>query len=204
MLRPRTKAIAILSVATAPLALTFAPASAAPAPPAPVIEIATLNGSGCPPGTVKVAPDPDGFTIKYSGYTASVGGDAKPTDSRKNCQVSLKVTVPEGLTYAVEKVDFRGTGGMEPTTTGVLKSNFYFAGHPSTSSITREIPGPVAGDWQRNERWVELLWPQCGEQRNLNLNTELRVTASDKSKANFLSMNSDLGTSYHFNWKTCP
>ncbi|TDB88282.1 DUF4360 domain-containing protein [Actinomadura sp. KC216] len=207
MTHPRTRATAILSVALASLALTFAPASAAPAPPAPItpaVEIATLVGSGCPPGTVTATPVPDGFTIKYSGYTARTGGDAKPTDARKNCQVALKVTVPEGLTYTVERVDFHGSGHLEPAATGTVKSLFYFSGSPSTGPIRREIRGPLAGEWRLTERLIQLLWPGCGEERNLNLNTELRVTAPDTSKPNSFGLNSDLRTSYHLGWKTCP
>ncbi|WP_171064405.1 DUF4360 domain-containing protein [Actinomadura soli] len=204
MLHPRIKATAILGVALAPLALTFAPASAALEPPTPTIEIASLNGSGCPPGTVTAIPNPGSFTLKYSGHTAKLGGDAKPTDARKNCQISLKVTLPEGLVYAVERVEHNGTANLEPTTTGSLKSMFYFAGSPQAGVYRKQIPGPVAGAWQVTERLIQLLWQRCGEQRNLNLNTELLMTSSDKSKPNSLSMNSDLGTSYHLNWKTCP
>ncbi len=64
-----------------------------PTPPPPdriVIDVVTVNGSGCPAGTaaIAVSPDNQAFTVTYSDYLAQVGVGSKPTDFRKNCQDS--------------------------------------------------------------------------------------------------------------------
>jgi len=102
------------------VASLFAPAAFAPSafpttPPPPdriVIDVVTVNGSGCPAGTaaVAVAEDNTAFTVTYSDYLAQVGVGAKPTDFRKNCQLSLRVHVPQGFTYAIAQADYRGFG----------------------------------------------------------------------------------------------
>jgi len=45
-----------------------------------IIDVITVNGTGCPAGTaaVSVLPDNTGFTLSYAAYTAQVGvGDAQ-------------------------------------------------------------------------------------------------------------------------------
>ena len=57
---------------------------------------------------------------------------------------------------------------------------------------------------------ASLNWEPCGQERNFNINTELRVaagTSNPKTTTSFLSMDSTDGsitTTYHFAWKTCP
>ena len=57
--------------------------------------------------------------------------------------------------------------------------------------------------------YADLVWAPCGEERNLNVNTELRVYpgASNPQALSFMSMDSTDGsvsTVYHFAWKECP
>jgi hypothetical protein len=118
-------------------------ASSAYADPPPsdhiVIDVITVNGSGCPAGTAAVAVSPDNtaFTVTYSNYTAQVGVGAGPTDL------------------------------------------------------------------------AALVFAPCGVQRNLNVNTELRVAAgtSDPTQTtSFMTMDSTDGaitTTYHFAWQQC-
>ncbi|MGH3240292.1 MAG: DUF4360 domain-containing protein [Spirillospora sp.] len=202
----RTKAIAALCVALALPAATFSPASAAPTPRAPqepTYEIATVNGSGCPPGSVTVTPEATGFSVMYTRFTAKVGGTATPTDFRKNCQIALNVTVPEGMTYAVKGVDHRGYAELGPATTGQLKSSFYFSGHAQTGMHTKDIPGPDGNYWLLSYRVppADLQWIRCYDVARLNLNTEVRLASSDKSQPAIVDVNAEFGTSYYLEWK---
>jgi Domain of unknown function (DUF4360) len=186
-------------------------------PPPPdkiVIDVATVNGSGCPAGTaaVAVAPDNTAFTVTYSSYTAQVGVGAQPTDLRKNCQLNLRVHVPSGFTYAIAEADYRGFGHLEKGATGQERANYYFQGNAPTAFISHNLNGPFDDDWQNTDTTdiASLVWEPCGQERNFNINTELRVaagTSNPKTTTSFLSMDStDLGiqTTYHFAWKTCP
>src|SRR5690606_10032907 len=95
--------------------------SLVPPPPGQVtVDLVTVNGSGCPAGTTAVAVSPDNtaFTVTYSDYLAQVGLGARPIDARKNCQLSVVVHVPQGLTYAVAQADYRGYAYLEPGASG--------------------------------------------------------------------------------------
>jgi hypothetical protein len=186
-------------------------------PPPPdkiVIDVATVNGSGCPAGTaaVAVAPDNTAFTVTYSDYLAQVGVGAKPTDARKNCQLNLQVHVPQGFTYAIAEADYRGYAYLENGATGLERANYYFQGQSQTAAISHPFAGPYDDDWQTTDK-VDvgaLVFAPCGEKRNLNVNTELRVGAGSsdpKTTTSYMSMDSTDGsitTIYHFAWKTCP
>ncbi|MFE9368336.1 DUF4360 domain-containing protein [Streptomyces sp. NPDC006711] len=178
-----------------------------------VIEIATVNGSGCPLGTAAVAVSPDNtaFTVTYSQYLAQVGTGSKPTDFRKNCQLNLIVHVPSGFTYAVASADYRGYAHLESGASATQKASYYFQGSPDTASRSHPFTGPYDDNWEATDStdWGQLVWAPCGVQRNFNINTELRASAgtSDPHTNSFITMDStdgDIQTIYHLAWKECP
>ncbi|MCP3819695.1 DUF4360 domain-containing protein [Streptomyces sp. A3M-1-3] len=179
-----------------------------------VIELATVNGSGCPEGTaaVAVAPDNTAFTVTYSEYLAQVGVGASPTDFRKNCQLNLRVHVPQGFTYAIARADYRGYAYLEKGATAQERANYYFQGMPQTVHKTHPFKGPYNDNWQASDETevAALVWAPCGEKRNFNINTELRVsagTSDPKKTTSFMTMDSTdagISTIYHLAWKECP
>lgn len=216
--------IKILSAGTAAaaasllLAGTTAPSSAAgsftPPPPGRItIGVATVNGSGCRPGStaVSVAPDNTAFTVTYSEYLAQAGGSSKPADSRKNCQIALRVNVPQGYTYAIARADYRGFASLNREATGIQQAGYYFQGYPQTYRMTHTFTGPRSDNWQASDQVdVEaLVFAPCGAQRNFNINTELRTSTRNGSAdpVSFMAMDStdgSINTVYQFAWKTCP
>ena len=185
-----------------------------PPPDHIAIDVVTVNGSGCRSGTAAVAVSPDNkaFTVTYSEYLAQVGVGAKPTDFRKNCQLNLRVNVPQGFTYGIAQADYRGFGHLERGATGMERANYYFQGMSQTAYKSHSWKGPLSDDWQATDK-VEvaaIVYHPCGEKRNFNINTELRLNAgaSDPKKTtSFMTMDSTDGainTKYHFSWKRCP
>ncbi|WP_420717177.1 DUF4360 domain-containing protein [Streptomyces sp. H27-G5] len=133
-----------------------------------------------------------------------------PPEGRKNCQLALTVHVPQGFTYAVSKVDYRGYGNLEQGATGTQKASYYFQGMSQTASRTHTFHGRLNNNWQVTDTTdIEaLVFAPCGAQRNFNINTELRTTAgTDTSKTSYMAVDSTDGTInsvYHFSWKSCP
>jgi len=210
----------LLALATS--LLTAAPASAdksvwLPSPPPAdriVIDVVTVNGSGCPAGTAAVAVslDNEAFTVTYSAYLAQVGVGALPTDFRKNCQISLVVHVPQGFTYAIAQADYRGFASIATGANFAERANYYFQGQTPTTYMTHTWNGAFVDDWQSTDTTdlASLVYAPCGALRNFNINTELRVnagTSDTKKTTSFASMDSTDGsitTTYHFHWATCP
>ncbi|MCM6779074.1 DUF4360 domain-containing protein [Nocardia sp. CDC159] len=202
--------------------VSSSPAFGAPAPEWPtvpptdkiIIDVATVNGTGCPPGTaaVAVSPDNEAFTVTYSEYTAQVGVGSTPTDFRKNCQINLKVHVPQGFTYGIASADYRGFASLEKGATALQRARYYFQGNSPTQFVDHTFKGPFVEDWQKTDTTEvgAIVYKPCGESRNFNINTQLRVdagTSDPKKTTSFITMDSTDGniqTTYHFAWKKCP
>ena len=206
-------AVAALLTTALPASHTASPVFDNPPPDKIVIDVATVNGSGCPQGTAAVAVSPDNtaFTVTYSQYLAQAGGNSDPTAFRRNCQLNLIVHVPQGFTYAIASADYRGFLSLQPGASATQKASYYFQGSPNTVPKTHPFSGTYNDDWQATDStdWAQLVWAPCGVQRNFNINTEVRVNAgsSSPSKVSFMTMDStdgDISTIYHMAWKECP
>jgi hypothetical protein len=184
------------------------------APPDKItIDIATVNGSGCRQGTAATAVSEDNtaFTVTYSEYLAKVGVGTTPTDARKNCQLSLVVHVPQGFTYAIASVDYRGYASLTSGATATQKASYYFQGSPDTASRSHPFRGPLDDNWQATDstEWGQMVWAPCGVKRNFNINTEVRVnlgTSDPKTTTSFMTMDStdgEINTIYRLAWKEC-
>ncbi|MGP4004203.1 DUF4360 domain-containing protein [Streptomyces sp. 8N706] len=204
---------AMAALLASPISVQGTPPSAPVPPDKIVVELATVNGSGCPEGTaaVAVAPDNTAFTVTYSDYMAKVGAGADPTAFRKNCQLNLRVHVPQGFTYAIAAADYRGFAHLERGATALQKANYYFQGSPHTTDARHPFNGPYSDDWQTSDVTdiAAYVWAPCGEKRNFNINTELRVDAGSSNPAttSFMAMDStdaSVNTIYRLAWKECP
>lgn len=176
------------------------------------VGIQTINGSGCSAGTAAVAANADNtaFTVTYSDYLAAAGAGASPIDFRKNCQLSLVLDVPSGFTYAIQSVDYRGYAYLADGASGLEQASYYHMGSAETTSSSQTFNGPYDDNWQvtDSKEWAELVWAPCGEKRNFNINTELRVYrgSSDGRTTSLMTMDSTdsaVSTQYHLAWKEC-
>lgn len=202
----------LASLATSPVPVGPAadPVSAAPSERV-TIDVATVNGSGCPAGTAKVETSADNtaFAVSYSDYLAADGAGAAPTDIRKNCQLSLRVTVPAGFTFAIARAEYAGFARLADGAVGAQLASYYFAGNSETAQVGHDFTGPMNGGWRTTDTAAAALWAPCGPLRNLNINTELRVDARTDAAArstSFLTMDSTRGavrTVYHLAWRGC-
>lgn len=215
MLRRITAGTALIGTLT-----MIAPAVASPKPaPEPdtklVINVASAHGSGCPDGHADVQVVPDStttFTVGYSQYnTASVGPDSMPLDFRKNCQLALDIEMPRGFTFAVAGAEYRGYASLKPGAYGEHAAGYYFAGHAQTGRNRHDLKGPLEGSWGYTDTLgsAALSYLPCGEQRPLNITTELRVNAGSsdpQEHTSFLSMDSSgpsINATYRIKWKSC-
>jgi hypothetical protein len=175
-----------------------------------VIDLVAMAGSGCRPGTADVAVSPDNkaFTAIYSEYLAQAGPGIPAAEGRKNCQLNVLVHVPQGFTFAIAKVDYRGYGSLAAGSTAVQRANYYFQGMTQSTFVNHPLAAPLDDNWIASDEVpvAAMVWHPCGELRNLNINTELRVTKGPSSNTSFVTMDSTDGsiqTTYHFAWRTC-
>jgi hypothetical protein len=176
-----------------------------------VIDLVAMAGSGCRPGTADVAVSPDNtaFTTIYSDYLVEAGPGISTTAGRRNCQLNVLVHAPAGYTFAIVKVDYRGYGLLSRGAIASARANYYFQGMTQSTFSNHPIPAPLDDNWMVSDEVpiASLVWHPCGEHRNLNINTELRLSKGTSTEASFLTMDSTDGsieTMYHLAWQPCP
>jgi hypothetical protein len=155
--------------------------------------------------------DNTAFTVTYGSYLAAIGPGIPVTDFRKNCQLSLRINVPQGFTYAIASVDYRGYAYLAAGASGLEQANYYFMGSGANAMVGHTFKGPMDANWQTTDKAdiAAMVWAPCGVQRNLNINTELRVYAgtSDPDRSTSLmtmdSTDTDVSTIYHLSWRSC-
>lgn len=205
------KALAVAGAAMVSLVSIPAVAGADEIPPGKVtVDVATINGSGCKKDTaaVVVSDDNTSFTVSYSDFVAEAGPDSPATAGRKNCQLALRVHVPQGFTYAITQADFRGYANLLEGAKGLHRTNYYIQGSPNNSHADERFEGPYDDNWIVTDRHAhaDLVWSPCGETKLFNVNTELRVNTADSSGTSFMTMDSTDGSSrtqFQWAWKRC-
>jgi len=200
---------AVLAVFCTALALSpSTPAHAAVPDDNITLEVVAYNGSGCAPGTATAIANSDrtGFRLRYSDFVAEAGGSAGPTARRKNCQVGVQVTIPDGWTFAVAEATYRGRARLQAGATALQRTNYYWQGTSGNNSSDETFSGPLFGYWETNDYAPVLVYAPCGERRVLNINTELRVdagTATARSSMSMRSSEGDVDTLFNVSWQRC-
>jgi hypothetical protein len=72
------------------------------------IESIEHGGDGCRPGTVSVTLSPGAteLTVLFDDFQTRVGADV--SNSRRNCEVKVRIKKPRLWSYKIDSVDFRG------------------------------------------------------------------------------------------------
>ncbi|WKU43422.1 DUF4360 domain-containing protein [Streptomyces sp. VNUA116] len=210
MFRALTAAGAALAFA----ATAFAPGTAAaaddPPPGRVIIEVATVNGLGCPAGTMAVAMSGDNtaFTLMLGTMLAQVGVGSKPNDALRQCQIRMNTRSPQGYTYAIDKADYAGMLHLEKGASGTVSVKNSVQGDYSAPA-KRAFTGPADESWRISNAPDPLVYAPCAPSA-LELSIVLRVSAgtSDTSTTtSFLALDSADGyarADFHLAWKRCP
>lgn len=196
----------VASLLTVGSGVATTPPEQADAPAGITVEVVTVNGSGCPAGTGTATTSQGGssLTVTSPQYYAWTGESASSPDSRKNCQLSLRVHRPLGWTYAVDRVESTGFAYLVAGASAVSRVSHYFQGTAATTAAARTFTAPAADGWQSTDR-VEvaaLVYAPCDADRNLNINTELRVSGDTGSSVTGFLVRHPV-TTVGLSWKRC-
>jgi hypothetical protein len=195
------------------LVLAFAVSASADSPNPNDIRITNLvyAGSGCPPGSadVRIAPDGTAFRLLFdSDFIAETGPGISLTESRKNCQVNVTIHIPQGFTFAIASVDYRGSADIPSGASGLEKATYFFQGQAGQVSSTHTLNGPFHGDWHFRDQAdvATLVFAPCGADVAVNINAQVRLTPGTSTDDSFMRMDSERGrldNLFHFSWKRC-
>jgi hypothetical protein len=172
------------------------------------LEAVTVNGSGCKQGnaTVEYSQDHTKVRISFKEYYAEAGDGADRIAFRRNCQFNLRVTIPEGLSYGVKGAATSGYVYLADGIRATQRTSYYFAGTSPTAQVTHTFTGPVSRSWETKDEVdaASMVWSPCGLDRNLNVNSEVRVLANNLDPWSFIWVDAvELDARTDFVWKKC-
>jgi hypothetical protein len=177
------------------------------------VRVRSINfaGSGCPAGSVatNVSPDRQAFTLLFDSYIAEVGPGISAREKRKNCVVNVDLDFPQGWSYTIFTVDYRGYLDLANGHVGTQQTSYYFQGSSATARLASNIVGPQARDYQIRDTLgvTALVWSPCGAQRSLNMNTEVRIdNTRNRNGSSIMTIDSIDGQFKHIygiQWRRC-
>ncbi|MEV6235727.1 DUF4360 domain-containing protein [Lentzea sp. NPDC051838] len=194
----------LLVVSALALATLVTPQGDPPPPGRVTIDIVTVAGTGCRAGSssVSVQPDNSRFTLDHGEVIGWVGGAAKPADARKICRAQLRITPPQGYTYALAPTTYRGWVHLEPGATATVRFTHTFQGEMPHES-THHFSGPDDDYWERADPEGPGL--PCGQAKLVTIVTDVRVSlgSADPKRNSYLATDA-FSTEHRFTWTRCP
>ena len=179
----------------------------------PYVTIAGISyaGSGCPAGSVaeSLSADLQAFTLIFDKYYAEVGPHTAFSQKRKNCQINVDLNFPQGWSYTVTQVDYRGYAYLEPGVSGLQKATYYFQGQLPSANQGSEFYGPFEGDYHARDTvgFGANVWSPCGARRSLNINSQVRLDNRQNPSASGLlttdSVDGTFETKLTLQWRRC-
>lgn len=193
------------------LGLTASPAAAIDKPDYVRIRSIHYAGSGCPAGSVaeNVSPDLTAFTLLFDSYIAEAGPGVPASQKRKNCQVTLDLDIPQGWSFTIADIDYRGYASLERGVTGLQKATYYFQGQSTQVSGETSLRGEMDRDYHIRDELVLTaeVWSPCGASRALNINSQVRVDNTRNPRGYGMlttdSMDGVFTTIYNLKWRRC-
>ncbi|KAJ3226389.1 hypothetical protein HK099_004967 [Clydaea vesicula] len=207
-----------MKFATAATLLTTALAVAVPdvpvtgdKPPIGSVTIGKISygGTGCPAGTVSenLNSDSTAITLLFDSYIASAGPNVPITENRKNCQINVQLNVPQGWRYSLATIDYRGFVQVDKGVTAQQKASYYFQGFTETASKITNFDYRNNGDYTLRDTFglTTLVWSQCNAKANVNINSQIRLTAPAGKKGLITtdSVDAKVTQIYGIQWKKC-
>ncbi|MEA5550963.1 DUF4360 domain-containing protein [Anabaena cylindrica UHCC 0172] len=159
---------------------------------------AEYGGNGCPEGSASVNVSPDGqeLSILFDQFIA-LGN--KSSERRKSCNMSIPIKVPQGFQISFYDADYRGY--VAPSTTGRLRSEYFFAGQRGPV-FSRTFRGETDYNVRDKLATVGNIWSRCGDSVNMRVNAAMIASGQGMATVDSFDL-AHRGLVYHIKYRSC-
>ena len=170
----------------------------------------SYGGSGCPAGSARavVAPDLKSFTMIFDNYIVNANGSNAM--DRKNCQILVNLEFPQGWSYSIARMDYRGFYNISAGAYGTQQALYYFQGSLDQGRLNTVFNGPTSGDYTISDSLSvnNLVWSPCGAHSGININTSLLAHVGPNNPNGYAQITTDsadgsVQTTYALQWQKC-
>jgi|GEM_PF-1362166 len=206
LLRPLTGATVML------LGLTFSGiAQTATANPAISMKEISFAGTGCSSANTAASISPDGqaLTVFFNEFSvASDGSQKRLTTQRRYCDLNIKLEAPQGWSYAIMGVDYRGYAALNARSTVGLTTSVKTDTRGWKSLKTSYFRGPLADEYLENKNMSvdTSSWSPClARKRYLKLRTVVDLWSAARNADLFTidSIDGELSQKFNIQWRQC-
>lgn len=171
------------------------------------------GGTGCPAGSASVtlSPDQKALSLLFDSYVAEAGRTTGQHISRMSCNIAVAIHVPQGLSFSLVTVDYRGFNSLPAGASSKFNVNYFLqsaSGASQGPQYSKTWTGAYEGnyDLQNNLGLTAVTWSPCGQDVNLRVNTAMQATTNsqnDQTLATVDSVDLSAGIVYQLQWRTC-
>ena len=160
-------------------------------------------------GVPEHSNDYKAFTLLFDEYVVEAGPGVSRREGRKACQINVDMQFPQGWSYSIMDVDYRGYVSLDRGVTGVAQSDYYFQGQRGSARLSTTFRGPIDQDYEyRDSLGISaVVWSPCGASRSLNMKTQIRVDNNRARRGTGLltvdSVDGQLEQVYGIQWRRC-
>lgn len=166
------------------------------------------GGSGCPAGTASVTltEDSKSMTILFDEFLVQAGSNGKRID-RKACNLAIPVHVPQGYSFSVINVDYRGYVSLPAQAQARMSAEYFFAGSYGPR-FEKLFLGRTDTDYKfSNDIGISAMtWSPCGQDAIMRVNANMLVQTNrylEDALATVDSADFKAGIVYKFQWRRC-
>ncbi|MDQ1655965.1 MAG: hypothetical protein QOD41_1048 [Cryptosporangiaceae bacterium] len=207
----RVLAVAAVVIPAAALLMPADPAVAAAPPAGAAVQSVSGFGSGCTSDSVTATwDDASQFKVTYGSFGARAGGDSGPLDFVKACSLSVQLTIPDGYSVALAGAKSLLYADVADGATVTHRTRAYWQGMSAENRWTKAQRGPFQDSWisTANTDPAALIYSTCGENRRLQITTNLTVSRGSSNPATQSSVEYDNSWGgangvYQLVWKAC-
>ncbi|MBI4923217.1 MAG: DUF4360 domain-containing protein [Devosia nanyangense] len=158
----------------------------------------------CAPGSYSVVMSPDSTTLSIL-FDSMVADSTAPD---RVCSVHVPLSLPEGMSLGVYRVDYRGYAHLSSKDDGQFSATYRF-GPNKARAFSRKIRGPADDDFTFTENIGAGLMKRvgCGSDASLEVTVGIALPASapadDLASIDSADGAPKGGVVYHFDLKKC-
>ncbi|KAI8901543.1 hypothetical protein BC833DRAFT_617469 [Globomyces pollinis-pini] len=165
-------------------------------------------GTGCPTNSVSIAVTEDkaAFTVIFDNFVIASGPGIPEEQTRKECQIKVKVSREPGYSYSFEQIDFRGYVNV-PLGVKAIHVSKYHVKELEPIVSKQVFQGPTTEDYlisnvvNPNDR----IWSSCDDKFVSKIKSDIRLEGdlSQPAQLTVDSLDGKVKQTYRLVWKSC-
>ena len=166
------------------------------------------GGTGCPQGSASVtlSPDSKSMSIIFDSFITEAGPASGRTLDRKSCNISIPVNVPQGYSFSIINVDYRGFVSLPRGANAKLQAEYFIANQRGPTFVKQFVGQQNTDYYFNNTLGLQAqVWSACGADVNMrvNANIMLQNRAYEDAMATVDTVDVGAGIIYQMQWRRC-